>query len=133
MPRLVELLGSTHQKYTFNNEYRLNIRELKVIPSITNAILKNINSVNSRNLREILEAMNLHQVGNRAFYEILSLQFVRNLDKLSFEEKGEIAWYLAQADVDASTLIKSLHAILASSLEVTKIYSGEISDKILEI
>jgi len=57
------------------------------------------------------------KVGNKVFYEILSLEFVKSCNALSLRDKAACLKAFASADVEANTLLYSAHSIVASTLE----------------
>ena len=62
--------------------------------------------------------MAYHQIGNRVFYELLAIEFVRNLDLFSLRVKSQILLILACADIDAGSILNTAHTICSSTLEV---------------
>ena len=59
------------------------------------------------------------------FYELLAVEFVRNLDKMNLNNKASILFSLASADIEAINIIKSAHMICASTLEALKLSHSE--------
>ena len=60
--------------------------------------------------------MGRHCLGNQILHEILALEFVKNINHFSLQEKADILVQLARSDIDASNVIQSAHAVVASTL-----------------
>jgi hypothetical protein len=84
-------------------------------------------------LLSILKQMAYHQIGNRVFYEIVALEFIKNLDAFSFAQKVEIFQILASADIEASSILKTAHTVCSSTLEVLKLQQSEDRQSLGEI
>ena len=65
--------------------------------------------------------MAYHKIGNRVFYELLAIEFVRNLDKVSLKMKSQILYILACVDIDAGSILNTAHTICSSTLEVIRL------------
>lgn len=61
--------------------------------------------------------MNNYQIGNQTYYEILALEFVKNINEFSLDRKAEIIAWIAESDLEASNIIRSAHAVTSSTLE----------------
>jgi hypothetical protein len=61
--------------------------------------------------------MNLNRIGNQTFYEILALEFVKNIDAFSLDQKAKMLAWIAECDLEASNMIRSAHAVTSSTLE----------------
>ena len=59
-----------------------------------------------------------YQIGNKAFYEILSVEFVKRLSKFDIKEKISIIYWLAMVGIDQSYIMKTLTNIVSSYTEV---------------
>lgn len=61
--------------------------------------------------------MNSFGIGERTFHEILSLEFVKTINSFTLSQKAQIFSILANSDIEASNVLKSCHAVVASTLE----------------
>jgi hypothetical protein len=65
--------------------------------------------------------MQLYQIGNKIQYEILSADLVRNVNKFTLKKKSMMLLNFAKVDIEAQSIIKTVHNICASTLEAFKI------------
>ena len=61
--------------------------------------------------------MSAFGIGERTFHEILSLEFVKTINSYSLSQKADMFSVLANTDIEASNVLKSCHAVVASTLE----------------
>lgn len=70
-----------------------------------------------------LFALMLHyRIFEPMYFEILSIEFVRNFDAFDLDQKTMIYNSIASCDMDATSIIKSAHAMIASVFEAYHIY-----------
>jgi hypothetical protein len=79
---IVTLVKSLSPKFIKRDQFFLDCS--KIMPILAQSILSKLNELNpQKQLYQILEGMAYHQIGNRMFYELLAIEFVRNLDLFS--------------------------------------------------
>jgi hypothetical protein len=65
----------------------------------------------------VIRSMHKFQTGNKTYYEILGLEFVKKINKFDLDSKSRILEYLTRADVEASSILRTTHAIVSSTVE----------------
>lgn len=58
-----------------------------------------------------------YQVGIKAYYEMLAIEFVKHCDKFNLRDKARLMYGFALADIEPSFIIKTAHKICASYSE----------------
>ena len=58
-----------------------------------------------------------YQIGTKAYYEMLAIEFVKHCDKFSLREKARMLYGFAQADIDPNFVIKTAHKICSAYSE----------------
>ena len=109
------------------------LRNLKIdfgqfVPIICKSLLSKLNEVRPSDVPILLDFMGLYGIGNPPFYEVLALEFVRNVDKFDFSTKCYILKKLAISDIDASNVIKTAYSIISSSLEAFALQSDHLEN-----
>lgn len=61
--------------------------------------------------------MQAYRISNRTLHELLALEFTKNINHFSLEDKASTLHALARVDVEANTIIQTLHAVVASNFE----------------
>mmetsp|Transcript_19801 Transcript_19801/g.30531 ORF Transcript_19801/g.30531 Transcript_19801/m.30531 type:complete len:82 (-) Transcript_19801:237-482(-) len=65
--------------------------------------------------------MTTYQQGNPLMFEVLAIEFVKNLDKLDLQKKATALRLFAQVDIDASTILRTAHTVCSSTLEALRL------------
>ena len=98
------------------NDYSPDVHDL--VHLIAKGIMKKINSINSiKHLQVIVSRFNYHQVGTKAFYEMLAIEFVKTIDKFPLRIKCRMINFFAQSNMDSSYILKTIHKLCASYAE----------------
>jgi hypothetical protein len=80
--------------------------------------MKNVGKLNNgKELLTIIERFVKYQIGIKDYYELLAVEFAKNLDDINFKSKCEILYYLALADIDSQFIYKTTHNICSSYVE----------------
>ena len=58
-----------------------------------------------------------YQIGTKAYYEMLAIEFVKHIDKMSFKTKSRLLYWFAIADIDPTYILKTAHKLCASYVE----------------
>lgn len=58
-----------------------------------------------------------YQIGTKAYYEMLAIEFVKHIDEFSFKEKCNLLYNFALADIDETYILKTSHKICSSYSE----------------
>lgn len=91
--------------------------QLAMSPFVEN-IVQNLNRFKApQHLSLLLLQMKSNRIGNKIFYEVLSVEFIRHIEKFSLEQKTSILECLSWSDIEASNVVRSAHAVVASTLE----------------
>lgn len=77
---------------------------------------------------QLLDAMVIHNIGQRGYYELLALEFVKKVNEHSLKDKAHILAIMANADVDADSLLKTAHMVTASTLQAHEYHLDALQD-----
>ena len=81
--------------------------------------MKNVPKIKIYKDVETIIARFLHyQIGNKAYYEILSVEFVKKLNSFHIRNKASILYWLALVGIDQSYIMKTLKTLISSYTEV---------------
>jgi DNA replication initiation complex subunit (GINS family) len=84
-------------------------REVRVYAK---ALIKKINNIKAkRDLPVILPRFQYYQIGQRAYYEMLAIEFVKHVDEFNFREKCNLIESFALADIDSGNILKTVQKL----------------------
>jgi hypothetical protein len=98
------------------NDFKLDLT--KEVRLIAKSIIKKINQIKAEpHLQMIIPRFLYYQIGTKAYYEMMAIEFVKHLDEFSFKNKARLLQWFALADIDPSYILKSTHKICSAYSE----------------
>lgn len=99
----------------YRKEFKLDLT--KEVRLLAKSVIKNINQINFKHLLTFVPRFLNYQIGTKAYYEILAIQFAKDIDKYNFKQKSKLLYMFAVADIDQSYIFKTLVKLCASYSE----------------
>lgn len=116
--RVMEMLAAM----TVSQMERLELNISASVQEMCLHILKNINKLNAKyDLVPLLDQMQAFRISNRTLSELLAVEFSKHIDNFDLPQKTRALFALARADVEASNILQTLHAVVASHFEAQAI------------
>jgi hypothetical protein len=85
---------------------------------IAKSLIKKLNNIKAeQHLMMIVPRLMYYQIGTKAYYEMLAIEFVKHVDKFSLKNKSRLLYWFALADIDSSYIFKTAHKLCASYSE----------------
>lgn len=94
----VQLLSVTDAKILNRKDFKVNFT--KEVRLIAKAIVKNINLLGKGQVPMVVPRLIQYQVGNKAYYEMLAIEFAKHHEDYSFKQKTRLLYWFALADID---------------------------------
>eukprot|EP00347_Sterkiella_histriomuscorum_P000591 403375259 len=110
-----KLLQVLDPSILYRNEFKLDV--IKEVRVLAKEIIKNINQINYKHLLTFIPRFLHYQIGTKAYYEILAIQFVKDIDKYNFKQKSKLLYMFALVDIDQSYIFKTLVKLCQSYSE----------------
>lgn len=101
----VQLLSVTDAKTLNRKEFKVDFT--KEVRLIAKAIVKNINSLGRGQVPVVVPRLIQYQVGNKAYYEMLAIEFTKHHEDYSFKQKTRLLYWFALADIDPQFIMKT--------------------------
>lgn len=103
---------------TLNRGKDFNLEVSREVRLIAKAIMMKLNQLYAEtHLQMIVPRFLQYQIGTKAYYEMLAIEFVKNIDKFSYKNKARLMYWFALADIDSSYILKSAHKLCSSYSE----------------
>jgi hypothetical protein len=58
-----------------------------------------------------------YQIGIKAYYEMLAIEFVKHIDDFTFKNKARLLYWFALADIDSNYILKTSHKFCSAYSE----------------
>ena len=121
--QLIEVLD---YKYLNRKEFKLELtNEVRLLAK---SFMKKLNQMNAPiHLPKVVPKFLYYQIGQKGYYEMLAIEFVKHLDKIPLKNKARLLYWFALADIDSSYILKTCHKLCASFTEAFHLRShGEL-------
>lgn len=100
------------------NRSEFNLDLSKEVRLIAKSMMKKLNQLHAEtHLQMIVPRFLQYQIGTKAYYEMLAIEFVKHIDKFSYKNKARLLYWFALADIDSSYILKSAHKLCSSYSE----------------
>ena len=110
------LLSVLEPKTLYRNDLKLDL--IKEVHLLAKEMMKQLSHVKAEHHLPVMVPRFLaYQVGIKAYYEMLAIEFVKHCDKFNLRDKARLMYGFALADIEPSFVIKTAHKICASYSE----------------
>ena len=111
-----QLLEVMTSKIMNRNDFKPDFtKEMRLIAK---SMIKKVNQLKpNRDILNMVSKFYYYQIGNKIYYEILAVEFAKNIDLFNFKNKCKILYYFALADIDSSHTLKTAHKLCSSYSE----------------